>query len=222
MKKVRLLASASATSLLAFTLLSAPVYAWHPKGTIIKSVQNQTAGTAMSDANTESVAVSAAPGDVLVYTVVVSNTGDAASDGNNDMSSTKLTDTLPAGVELVSNPATRTITEDLGTVTPGKSVTKSYNVKVTSKTDGDVITNKACFTGNSKVNDNPQSGCDVAVVKVKVPVTPTPPTGTGEEEQPDVLPDTGSTALTAALVTGTAVVFGFSLNTIRLRRRDNA
>jgi uncharacterized repeat protein (TIGR01451 family) len=222
MKKVRLLASASATSLLAFTLLSAPVYAWHPKGTIIKSVQNQTAGTAMSDANTESVAVSAAPGDVLVYTVVVSNTGDAASDGNNDMSSTKLTDTLPAGVELVSNPATRTITEDLGTVTPGKSVTKSYNVKVTSKTDGDVITNKACFTGNSKVNDNPQSGCDVAVVKVKVPVTPTPPTGTGEEEQPNVLPDTGSTALTAALVTGTAVVFGFSLNTIRLRRRDNA
>jgi uncharacterized repeat protein (TIGR01451 family) len=221
MKKVRLLASASATSLLAFSLLSAPAYAWHPKGTIIKSVQNQTAGTTMSDANTESASVNAAPGDVLVYTVVVSNTGDTASDGNNDMTNTKLTDTLPDGVELVSNPATRTIVEDLGTVTPGKSVTKSYNVKVTSKTDGDVITNKACFTGNSKVNDNPQSGCDVAVVKVKVPATPTPPTSTGEEEQPEVLPNTGSTALTAALITGTATVFGFALNTVRLRRRSN-
>jgi uncharacterized repeat protein (TIGR01451 family) len=221
MKKVRLLASASATSLLAFSLLSTPAYAWHPKGTIIKSVQNQTAGTTMSDANTESASVSAAPGDVLVYTVVVSNTGDTASDGNNDMTNTKLTDTLPDGVELVSNPATRTIVEDLGTVTPGKSVTKSYNVKVTSKTDGDVITNKACFTGNSKVNDNPQSGCDVAVVKVKVPATPTPPTSTSEDEQPEVLPNTGSTALTAVLITSTATVFGFALNTVRLRRRSN-
>jgi uncharacterized repeat protein (TIGR01451 family) len=175
----------------------------------------------MSDANTESASVSAAPGDVLVYTVVVSNTGDTASDGNNDMTNTKLTDTLPDGVELVSNPATRTIVEDLGTVTPGKSVTKSYNVKVTSKTDGDVITNKACFTGNSKVNDNPQSGCDVAVVKVKVPATPTPPTSTSEDEQPEVLPNTGSTALTAVLITSTATVFGFALNTVRLRRRSN-
>jgi uncharacterized repeat protein (TIGR01451 family) len=223
MKKVHLLASASTTSLLVMSLMTTPAYAWHPVGKISKLVQNQTANTAQNDADIEANAVSAAPGDMLVYSITVRNDGAPASDGNNDMAKTVMTDTLPKGVELVSNPATRTITEDLGTIAPGKSVTKTYNVKVTSQTNGDVITNEACFTGNSKVNDNPQHGCNVAVVKVKVPTKPTPtPTPTPTPGVPITLPDTGSTALTAAIVTSTTVALGFALNTLRLKRRSNA
>jgi uncharacterized protein (UPF0333 family) len=182
MKKVHLLASASTTSLLVMSLMTAPAYAWHPVGKISKLVQNQTANTAQNDADIEANAVSAAPGDMLVYSITVRNDGTPASDGN-----------------------------------------KTYNVKVTSQTNGDVITNEACFTGNSKVNDNPQHGCNVAVVKVKVPTKPTPtPTPTPTPGVPITLPDTGSTALTAAIVTSTTVALGFALNTLRLKRRSNA
>ncbi|HSX42556.1 MAG TPA: hypothetical protein VLF59_00535 [Candidatus Saccharimonadales bacterium] len=222
MKKVSTLATAGLTTLLTIGAMTAPAYAWHPKGTIIKEVQNQTTGTAKSDANTESAAVSATTGDVVLYTVTVSNTGDASSNGYNDMAATKLTDTLPAGVELVSSPSTRTLSENLGTIKPGKSVTKTYAVKVTSSTNGDVITNKACFTGNSTANDNPQSGCDVAVIKVKVdpkpPVTPpTTPTPPATPETPTVLPDTGSTALSASLLVAGAAIIGYAVNSLRLK-----
>jgi len=220
MKRVSLLASASVTSILAVSAVAVPAYAWHPKGTIVKYVANQTTGTTKSDANTNETAVGAAPGDVLVYTITVSNTGASSSDGLNDMADTVLTDALPTGVELVSNPATRTISENLGTITPGSSVTKTYTVKVTSETDGASITNNACFTGNSTVSDNPQSGCDVAIVKVHVPEKPpiTPPTP--EQPQPTALPDTGSTALTSAVSVGIAGTLGFAFNTLRLKRRS--
>ena len=218
MKKLSMLASASLTSVIAIGAIAAPAYAWHPKGTIIKYVQNQTAGGAMSDANEAATAVATAPGDTLLYTIVVSNTGAPAANGDDDMAHTTLTDTLPAGVELVSNPALRTISEDLGTIKPGKSVTKTYAVKVTSNVNGDSITNKACFTGNSLVNDNPQSGCDEAIITVTVPPV-TPP------EQPPVvppvLPDTGSTSLTAALVVLGSLFVGYGVNTLRLKRRTN-
>ncbi|HEX6415980.1 MAG TPA: hypothetical protein VFZ62_00455, partial [Candidatus Saccharimonadales bacterium] len=120
----------------------------------------------------------------------------------NDLAYIKMTDTLPAGVELVSNPAQRTITENLGTLKPGQSVTKEYLVKVTAKTNG-TIKNTACFTGDSEVKDNPKQGCNPAVVKVTVPpvkppVTPevpetpeTPETPVTETELPAELPKTG-------------------------------
>jgi len=226
MKKVPLLATASLTTLLAVAM-SAPAYAWHPAGTIIKTVQNQTAGGAAADANDASTAVSAAPGDTLVYSITVSNKGEAAANGNNDMAATQLTDTLPAGIELVSNSTQRTITEDFGTITPGKSVTKTYSVKVTSTTDGDVITNKACFEGNSTIGDSKQSGCDTAVVKVKVPATPTTPTTPSAPSTPETpetpvesLPDTGSTGLTATLVVLSGAGLGYALNMLRLRRSE--
>ena len=57
------------------------------------------------------------------------------------------------------------ITESLGTLKPGQSVTKEYLVKVTAKTNGS-IKNTACFTGDSEVKDNPKQGCNPAVVKV--------------------------------------------------------
>jgi uncharacterized repeat protein (TIGR01451 family) len=223
MKKVSTLASASLTGLI-LVGATATAFACHPQGKIIKEVQNQTTGTALSDANTTSTAIGATTGDTVVYSITISNTGAAASNGDNDMNTVALTDTLPAGVELASNPASRTISENLGTIAPGKSVTKTYAVKVTSATDGDVITNKACYAGNSKDNKATQSGCDVAVIKVKVtpqpPVTPpVTPTPTPTPETPTVLPDTGSTGLSAALVVAGAAILGFTANTLRLKFR---
>jgi uncharacterized repeat protein (TIGR01451 family) len=187
----------------------------------------------MSDANDEQNAVAAKPGDLLKYTIVVSNTGDANDQGQNDMASTKLTDTLPDGVELVINPSMRTITEDLGTIKPGEKVTKEYVVKVTASTDGATLNNKACFTGDSTKNDNPQQGCDVAIVKVnnpKTPETPTPttpttttPPTTTTTTQPQVLststdmPNTGpGDVLTSA---GAVAGVGYAANMLRLKRR---
>ena len=215
MKKISAVVSTSVASVVAAGLIAAPAYAWHPKGQIIKEVQNLTTSSAKSDANTVSSAVSTTTGDVIFYTITVSNVGAPAANGDDDMAHTMLTDTLPAGVELVSNPTQRTISEDLGTIKPGDKVVKTYQLKVTSTTDGDNITNKACFTGNSLVNDNPQSGCDVAIIVVKTPKTPpvTPP------EQPSVLPDTGSTGLVAGLVAFGALLVGYAVNALRLKLR---
>jgi uncharacterized repeat protein (TIGR01451 family) len=225
MKKVPMLAAASLSTLLAIAM-TAPAYAWHPIGTITKTVQDQTASGAASDANDAASAVTVAPGDTLLYSITVSNTGAATANGNNDMAGTKLTDTLPAGVTLVSNPSTQIITEDLGTIAPGEHVTKTYQVKVTSTTDGDVITNKACFSGNSSVGDSQQTGCDTAVVKVSVPTTPTPPVTPTTPTTPlappttpaAALPNTGSTGLTAVLVIAGGVGLGYAANVLRLRR----
>lgn len=224
MKRISMIAGSATTGVLIAGTVAGTAFAWHPKGTIVKSAQNQTTKSAVSDANTDSTAVSATTGDTVLYTVTVSNNGAPAANNYDDMSKTVMTDTLPAGVELVSNPSTRTLTENMGTILPGKSVTKTYAVRVTSTKDGDVITNKACFTGNSIVNDNPQSGCDNAVVKVHVKPTPTPtPTPTPvtpTAELPDTLPDTGSTALSASIVIAAAAALGFAANTLRLKRQS--
>ncbi|HSX16019.1 MAG TPA: hypothetical protein VLF40_04470 [Candidatus Saccharimonadales bacterium] len=210
MKKLSTAITTGIVSVLAAGLVAAPAYAWHPKGKIVKEVQNETVSGAKSDANDISTAVSTSPNDVIMYTVTVSNVGTPADNGDDDMAGVVLTDTLPAGVELVSDPSVRTITEQLGTIKPGEKVVKTYELKVTSHQDGDQITNKACFTGDSIVNDNPQSGCDVAIIVVKnTPKTPTPPE----------LPNTGSTGVTAAAVALVAAAAGYAVNSLRLKRR---
>jgi uncharacterized repeat protein (TIGR01451 family) len=233
---MKLVAASSVTGIAMAGMLVSPAFAWHPKGAIIKSVQNQTAGGNLSDANDEQNAVAAKPGDLLKYTIVVSNNGDADSKGYNDMAQTKLTDTLPEGVELVINPSLRTITEDLGLIKPGQKVTKEYVVKVTSETDGTVLSNKACFTGNSTANDNPQEGCDNAVVKVSNPKTPetpkpetpkteTPATTTPAPTQPQVLatstdlPNTGAGDMLVPV--GAVAGIGYAANMLRLKFRAN-
>ncbi|HEX4662661.1 MAG TPA: hypothetical protein VH144_03530 [Candidatus Saccharimonadales bacterium] len=208
------------SSVLAAGCIAAPAFAWHPQGQIIKYVQNQTTGSALSDANTAATAVAAKPGDTLKYVINVKNAGAADSRGYNDMAKTVMTDTLPAGVELVSNPSTRTITENLGLIKPGQTVSKEYLVKVTASKNG-TIENKACFTGNSTANDNPQSGCDAADVKVTVPETPvTPPVtpetpATSETPAPEVpteLPSTGPTDfIVPAVVLGAVTYLGVLL-----------
>lgn len=189
MSKVKLAMSMVSAGVVTAAIVASPALAWHPKGVIVKYVENQTTGVAKSDANDAAHAVAAKPGDVLKYTIVVKNNGDAASNGYNDMAKTVMTDTLPAGVELVSNPSTRTISENLGLIKPGQSVTKEYLVKVTATKDG-TIENKACFTGDSTANDNPQKGCDVADVKVTVPQTPPEQPETPQKPETPATPST--------------------------------
>lgn len=174
--------------------------AWHPKGVIVKKVQNVTASSELADADTAATSVAAKPGDILKYVITIRNDGASDSRGYNDMANTVLTDTLPAGVELVGSPATRTVKHNLGTIKPGASVTKEFTVKVTANSD-QTIENTACFTGDSSVNDNPQHGCNPAVVTVTVPEVPTTPetpeTPTTPEtpktpEMPAELPKTGA------------------------------
>lgn len=190
--------------------LSATAFAWHPKGGISKKVQNITSTSLLSEADTATQAVIAKPGDILKYVIEIRNDGTADSKGYNDMANTVLTDMLPAGVELVDTPAQRQITETLGLLKPGQKVTREYMVKVTATTDMTIV-NTACFTGDSTANDNPQKGCNDAVIEVTVPevpvvTTPETPTET-TPELPLELPQTGVTgsAMGAAFVVGLGV-----------------
>lgn len=175
-------------------------FAWHPVGVINKSVQNQTTASTLQDANDSATAVSAKTGDMLRYVIVVSNNGAVDSKGYNDMASVVVTDVLPQGVQLVSDPTATKITTNLGTIKPQEKVTKEYIVKVTETSDAKLIENKACFTGNSTVNDNPQSGCDVANIVTKV-VPPTPPAVEGAT----TIPNTGA---------GNAIAFALAASTV--------
>ena len=221
MSKAKYLVTAGVALVVAASNI-ASVYAWHPKGEIKKYVQNQTSGSALADDM-----VSAKPGDVLKYVITIKNTAAPASKQYNDLAFIKMTDTLPAGVELVSNPSQRTISEDLGTLTPGKSVTREYIVKVVSTVkDKQVIDNKACFTGDSVVKDNPQKGCDNAKVKVTVPEAPKPETPKPEtpkqevlgEETPTVLPSTGVESVLGG-ATGVGAIAYAASAFIQSRRR---
>lgn len=224
MNTTKLITSAVVAGAIVAGAVSSTALAWHPKGVITKYVQNVTTGSQMADANTAVDAVSTKPGDLVTYTITIENTGTINQDNSNDMYFTKLTDTLPAGVELASNPSKRVITEDIGIVKAGQKVTKQYTLKVTSTKDGDIITNTACFTGDSEVKDNPQSGCNPAVITVTVPKTPeTPKENPKEPEQPRQeqpvakLADTGpgNFLVPAGLVTG----LGYAGNLLRLKRR---
>jgi uncharacterized repeat protein (TIGR01451 family) len=228
MKKISVLAAAGVTGVLTAATVSATALAWHPKGVITKSVMNQTAGSALSDANNAASAVSAKPGDVLKYVIEVRNDGSAGK--TNEMHFTKLTDKLPAGVELVSDPSKREITEDLGVIKPGEKVTKEYLVKVTSTKDGDLIENEACFTGDSEVKDNPQKGCDVANTKVSVPPKEEPKPEEPKPEEPaptpetpaptESLPETGASAMLAPIAAVASGAVAYAGRLAHLKRRQ--
>lgn len=234
MKALKALAIAGTTGVVLAGMVSTPVLAWHPKGEIKKYVENTTTNSARADADTAATAVAAKPGDVLKYTIEIKNAAAPAQNEWNDLHFIKLTDTLPAGVQLVSNPAQRTISEDLTMLKPGQKHTKTYLVKVTSDKDKDLIDNKACFTGDSKVKDNKQQGCDTAKVKVTVPpkeekppVQPPkeekPPVTPKEEpkvETPETLPVTGAGSLFAPVAALGAGVAGYVGRLVVLKRRQ--
>lgn len=172
----------------AFSVVGANYYnfsfAWHPSGTIKKTVQDITKNGQPLDANSQAGEVHADAGDILRYTVTVSNVAASAANHDNDMANTVMTDVLPDNIQLVNNPSTNMIIEDMGTILPGKSVVKTYDVKILfTVRDDAILINKACFTANSVVNDNPQSGCDLAYVRAdnhtgSTTPTPPPPTST--------------------------------------------
>jgi uncharacterized repeat protein (TIGR01451 family) len=234
MKKVSKLASASVTGVVLAGLIVSPVLTCHPQGKIAKAVQDNTTSSAIVDANTTGSALTVNQSDVLTYTVTISN--QETQEGNQhqaDMTNVVLTDALPAGVQLVSNPTETTITESLGTIAANGKVTRQYQVKVTATQDGAVLTNKACYTSGSNLGTNyNQNGCDVAIVKVHVPTpvpvptptptpTPTPVPTAPTAPTPATLPDTGSTALSAGLFVSGAAILGYALNVLRLKSQRN-
>ncbi|MDP8910638.1 MAG: DUF11 domain-containing protein, partial [Actinomycetota bacterium] len=91
----------------------------------------------------------ARPGDTITYTLTYHNLGPAAA------SSSKIVDTLPAGVAFVSasdggrySYFTRKVTWNLGTVPAGASGTRTLRVRInTSVAPGSTITNKADYSG---------------------------------------------------------------------------
>ncbi|HEU4914048.1 MAG TPA: hypothetical protein VFT16_01390 [Candidatus Saccharimonadales bacterium] len=228
MKKISVLAFAGVTGVLTAATISTTALAWHPKGVITKSVMNQTTGGALSDANNAGSAVNAKPGDILKYVIEVRNDGSAGK--ANEMHFTKLTDKLPSGVELVSDPSKREITEDLGVIKPGEKTTKEYLVKVTSAKDGDLIENEACFTGDSEVKDNPQKGCDIADVKVSAPKEdpkpePAPPAAAPTPQAPaaktaEALPATGASSLFAPVAAVASGAVAYAGRLVHLKRRQ--
>jgi uncharacterized repeat protein (TIGR01451 family) len=206
MKKTKLVSILSAVTLFSVLAIASPVFAWQPKGTIEKKVQDQTTNSALTGGD-DNTLTSVNTGDTLRYVIVVHNIATADANGNNDMADVVLTDKLPAGVELISNPSEQQITVNLGTIKPQSKATTEYLVKVVSTEDNSLIKNTSCFTGNSIVNDNPQSGCDSAIVKVSVPKTPpavTPPVTTAPTSTPAVsTPQVLGAATTAAVLPNT-------------------
>lgn len=223
MKKLIAISASVATGVVIAVAVAAPVLAWHPKGEIKKYVTNVTQNGQKSDANDAASAVQAKTGDVLKYTIEIKNTAAPAQKEWNDLHYIELKDTLPEGVVLVSDPAKRQITESLGMLKPGQRVTREYTVKVVSETDEQVITNKACFKGDSKVRDNKQSGCDNAVVEVFVPqtsstVTEKPGQGATKAAVTE-LPKTGAASVATAFVGTTGISYAIHSVARKLRIR---
>ncbi len=221
MKSSIKIVSSSITGVAIAGLIAAPAFACTPKGVITKYVQDKTTNSQMVDANTEASALVVHPGDTLIYTVVVGNQGGPSGDGVDDMINTKMTDNLPTGLTPVSG--SKAIVEDLGTVKEQKTVTKTYTVTVDANTtNGQVITNKACYTGQATNKDSKQdqAGCDVAIIKISVPpVTPpvTPPSTPTPQPVPQTLVNTGAGNL--VVPTGVAASLGYAGNMLRLKRR---
>jgi len=235
MKALKVFALAGVSGMVAVGIVATPLqaFAWEPKGAIKKSAQNQTTGTPLSDANTQETAVLAKPGDLIKYVIEIRNDGTKGSD--NELHFAMLTDNLPAGVQLVSNPSARQISENLGVIKPGEKVTKEYLVKVISSKD-EIIENKACFSGDSAVKDKPQQGCDSANIKVSVPKEEPKPTPVPTPEAPKPplpapapkvlpatteLPQTGASEWIAPLsaLTGGSAAYASRLLVIKRRQK---
>lgn len=233
MSKTNYLAGFTAALVLAATVSTA-AFAWHPQGKITKEVQNVTQNSSYADANDATTAITARPGDVLRYRVSVVNPAPAADRQYNDLTRIKVTDTLPAGVTLVSGSKDK----DFGSIvvvpqsTKGngtKSVSYEFTVKVAaSAVDKSVICNTATYSGNSIKNDAPRSGSDKACVKVTVPETPKPetqetpvtetPTGGQGEVLPASIPATGAGSALVGL-TGLSAVTYAAVAFIQNRRK---
>lgn len=166
------------------------------KATITKSVQNQTTNSAVAAADTKEDALQAKTGDILKYVIELKNNSD------KELKTIKITDSLPAGVELVSNSAQRTITEEIAAIKAGESVTKQIIVKVTAGKDGDIIDNQACFTATLDSETTEQHECNSAAIRIgekpaeqqPAPAPTKPETEAKPEAKPTETPQPAATA----------------------------
>jgi uncharacterized repeat protein (TIGR01451 family) len=235
--KVYIMICALCTASIAGNLLSAVVNAAQEPAVSIKmTVQNQTTNSAPSDADTKEAALAAKPGDILKYVMTVTNTAEEAEDAKNDFTSVKVISALPAGLELVSDSSVREITEQLGTLTPGKAATKEFMARVTSR-GGDSVESKACFTGSYEKQSKPLSDCESAFAAIAAastpPATPAPvetkpnptPEPTPQQEQgktatdTEALPTTGPADFIAPLAALGAGSLAYTGRFIALKRR---
>lgn len=157
--------------------IAAPIPTVYPRGVIVISVQDQTAGNSGAKANTSESPLSVVVGDKLQYVIRITNKGQNTA--NNALVNTVLSDDLPANLALADNSDPQQITTTVGTIEPGSTITKTYTVTVNSGTSGDIIKNEACFTGNSKTGGSPQKGCDDVYVKIAAPQHKGPLPNTG-------------------------------------------
>lgn len=126
----------------------------------------------------------AAPGDVLRYTVTVSNAGDDAA------ADVVVSDPAPAGTAASSPGAVA-----LGTIAPGASASAVFEVVVgAGARDGDQIVNVASGAGRGVTAGRPVSAASgevrtvVQVPLVPVPVLPVPPVAPGLPDEADEPP----------------------------------
>ncbi|MDW5593919.1 NEW3 domain-containing protein [Conexibacter stalactiti] len=135
------------------TELSAPLLS------VTKSVVNVTRGGGGASG------AAASPGDLLRYTVTVSNTGDDAA------ADVVVSDPAPGGTAASSPSAV-----SLGTIAPGGSASAVFEVVVGAGVrDGDQIVNVASAAGRGVTAGQPVSGASGEVrTVVQVPVVPVP------------------------------------------------
>lgn len=115
----------------------------------------------------------AAPGDTLVYTILVTN------DGPSTATNVDLTDTLPAGVTFVSGtttvggqsvsgtPGDSTVTSTIGTLLSGQSATITIDVTIDSTTLG-MITNTAVTSGTDETDTTNNTATAVTTVSPEI------------------------------------------------------
>jgi len=127
------------------------------------------------------------PGDIVRYTLVVSNTGSAAA---NDVRIVE-EDTLPSQVTFISGSVLTSsgilvsenpLIVNVGTLNPGAQATVSFRVEVNPGTAGQTASNRASVTSNNApkvLSDNdgdPDNGLNPTQFPIRAPTVPSIPT----------------------------------------------
>lgn len=159
-----------------------------PEGKIVLTVRNVTANSPVADAKNPANATQAKSGDIVQFTVKVSNNAKPSSGGYSDLLNVTVSDELPAGLVLANNPSAHAVNLDFGTIAAGDSATKQFNVRImpTSAAKNTMVRNQACYTASNNYSSaDLQSGCDFALVHLRaVATTPTPPPATTPTPNP--------------------------------------